>query len=277
MKRSGTYFLALVLAWTTLFLGCAGKGGKGGTKEISDAEINAQAATAYAEVKAKSKISTNREQTAMVERVAQRIARASGENFQWEVVLIESPELNAWCMPGGKMAVYTGILPVLKTEAALAAVMGHEVAHATLRHGKQRYARAMQQQMLGLLIGGAAALSGQFLCKTKECKLLTGLGGAAAGFAIAFFDRKFSRGDETEADRSGQIYMARAGYDPSEAIRVWERMGAASGGKSPPEWMSTHPSHERRRGDLASWLPEANGIYQGAPQKYGLGQPIPGV
>lgn len=271
MRRSLLSFSLVGL----LLVGCATGRGGAGSKEISDAEINAQAAAAYAEVKAKSTRSKNAAATAMVERVAQRIARASGENFQWEVILIESPELNAWCMPGGKMAVYTGILPVLKTEGALAAVMGHEVAHATQRHGKKRYARAIQQQTLGLIIGGASVIGGQLLCKTKECKMLTGLGGAAAGFAIAFFDRKFSRDDETEADKVGQNFMAKSGYDPSEAIRVWERMGAANQGKAPPEWMSTHPSDQSRRTNLTSWLPEANALYQQSPQKFGIGQPIP--
>src|SRR4029077_8636549 len=119
-------------------------------KEPSDADINAESAKAYREVKAKSKISTHAEWNAMVQRVATRIAKASGENFQWEYVLLESPEVNAWCMPGGKIAVYTGIMPVLKTEGALAAVLGHEVAHATRRHGKQRYARAIRENALGL-------------------------------------------------------------------------------------------------------------------------------
>lgn len=250
--------------------------GKHAANSINEADINAEAAKAYAEVKAKSKRSNNAAATAMVERVAQRIAKASGENFPWEVILIESDELNAWCMPGGKMAVYTGILPVLETEGALAAVMGHEVAHATLRHGKQRYARAMEQQVLGLVVGGAAILGGQLLCKTKTCKTLTGLGGAAAGFAMAFFDRKFSRDDESGADKEGQLFMARAGYDPAEAIRVWERMGAAKQGSGPPEFLSTHPSDERRRGNLSAWLPEANAVYARSPQKYGIGAPIPG-
>ena len=241
---------------------------------ISDAEINAQALKAYQEVKAKSKMSNNKDWNEMVQRVAMRIARASGENFQWEAVLIESPEVNAWCMPGGKMAVYTGIMPVVKNEGALAAVMGHEVAHATRRHGKQRYARAMKSNMIGAIVGGAAIIGGQLLFKSESCKLLTGLGGAAAGFAVAFFDRKFSRGDETEADKFGQIYMARAGYDPSEAIRLWERMGAANAGKAPPEWMSTHPSDTTRRANLSDWLPEAEAVYRSAPQKYGLGEPV---
>jgi predicted Zn-dependent protease len=242
--------------------------------EPNEGDINAQAAQAYEEVKSKSKRSTNAEWTAMVERVANRIAVNSGENFKWEVILIESPEVNAWCMPGGKMAVYTGIMPVLKNEAALAAVMGHEVSHATLRHGKKRYARAMQGNLMGLLVGGAAIVGGQLLCKSDTCRLLSGLGGAAAGFAVAFFDRKFSRDEESEADQAGQILMAKAGYDPAEAIQLWQRMGQASGGNKPPEWMSTHPSESRRQDNLRQWLPQAQGIYNQAPQRFGLGAAI---
>ncbi len=246
----------------------------GGGGEISDAEINQQAAQAYKEILAKSKRSSNKEWTAMVQRVATRIAAASGENFQWEYALIENPEANAWCMPGGKIAVYTGIMPVLKTEGALAAVLGHEVAHATRRHGKQQYARAKNENMWGAILGGATALTGQFLCKSKNCKLATGLGGVAAGFAITFLDRKFSREDETEADKFGQIYMAKAGYDPKESIALWERMDAANGGKAPSEWMSTHPSNDTRRTNLNGWLAENEKIYQGAPKKYGVGDKI---
>ncbi len=172
------------------------------------------------------------------------------------------------------MAVYTGIMPVLKNEAALAAVLGHEVAHATERHGQQRYARAVRGNVLGAVVGGAAIIGGQLLCKSETCKTLSGLGGAAAGLAVAFFDRKFSRGDETAADKVGQVFMARAGYPPSEAIKLWERMAAASGGKAPPEFMSTHPSSERRQGDLRGWLPETEAIYAKAPVKYGLGESI---
>ncbi|MGZ3650519.1 MAG: M48 family metallopeptidase [Bdellovibrionota bacterium] len=246
-----------------------------GGKEPSDAEINSEAAKAYAETKSKSKISANPEWTAMVNRVAQRIAAASGVNYQWEYVLLENNEPNAWCMPGGKIAVYTGIMPILKTEGALAAVLGHEVAHATRGHGKKRYARAIQENAVALLVGGGAILGGQLLCKTKECKLLTALGGAAAGFAVAFFDRKFSRGDESEADQIGQQYMAKAGYDPAESIKLWERMGEAMKGKAPPEWLSTHPSDEHRRENLKNWLPETERLYQTSPHKYGVGEQIP--
>lgn len=240
---------------------------------ISEDEINAEAAKAYAEVKSKSKISNNQEWTAMVNRVAKRIALASGKPYNWEVILIEDPQVNAWCMPGGKMAVYTGILPVVKTEAALAAVMGHEVAHATLKHGLAHYARAKQSNMIGAVVAVGAVLGGQLLCKTESCKKWAQIGGVAGGFAVAFFDMKFSREDESSADKEGQIYMADAGYEPSESIKLWERMGAA-GGSKPPEIMSTHPSDERRRGNLTAWLPAAQARYNLAPQKFGLGATI---
>lgn len=264
MKK--THFFIWILTLTLFFTGCA--------SAPKEADINAEALKAYNEVKAKSKISTNKEWTDMLNRVAPRIAKASGENFQWEWMLIDSPEVNAWCMPGGKMAVYTGIMPVLKNEAALAAVLGHEVAHATKRHGKEQYARAMKQNVAGLVIGGAAILGGQLLCKTDTCKTLTGLGGAAAGFAIQFFSMKYSRDDETEADEYGQEYMARAGYDPAENIELWKRMGAANQGKAPPEFMSTHPSDVNRQANLKKWLPRAEDIYTKSPVKYGLGENI---
>ncbi len=252
-----------------LLMGCASV-----TKEPSDAEINGMALKAYQEVKSKSKLSTNAEWKAMLDRVASRIAKSSGENFQWEWMLIESPEVNAWCMPGGKMAVYTGIMPVLKTEGALAAVLGHEVAHATKRHGKERYARAMKTNITGIAVGLATVLGGQIFCKTETCRKLTTLSGAAAGFALQFFDMKFSRVDESEADKYGQEYMAKAGYDPAEATQLWDRMGAASKGGKPPEVLSTHPSDETRKKNLTQWLPAAQELYSKAPVKHGTGEVI---
>jgi predicted Zn-dependent protease len=258
--------IALIILVFSL-LGCSSIG-------MSDVSINSSAAKAYEEVKKKSKLSDNSHWRVIVQRVARRIEMASGERFDWEAVLIESPEVNAWCMPGGKIAVYTGIMPVLKTEAALAAVLGHEVAHATLRHGKQRYARAINQSLIRLASGVAVIAGGKLLCKTSLCKKLTTLGGVTAGFALTFFDRKYSRDDETEADKKGQLYMAMAGYDPSEAPVLWERMSQASGNQSIPEFMSTHPSAENRKARLKIWMSEAQEIYSNVPNKYGLGVEI---
>lgn len=266
MAKSLKHLLTFVIILSTA---CAST-----NNEPSDAQINAEAEKAYLEIKSKARISHHPVWEPMVQRVAQRIAQNSGEKFKWEYVLIESPEVNAWCMPGGKIAVYTGIMPVLKTEAALAAVLGHEVAHATQRHGKKQYARAMEESTWKVLIAGAAMIGGQLLCKDEKCKMLTGLGGAAAGIAIAFFDMKYSRTDETEADKIGQILMAKSGYDPSEAIRLWDRMGAG-GGQKPPELLSTHPSDENRKANLKAWLPEANQYYAQSPLKRGLGEAIP--
>ncbi|PWU20999.1 MAG: hypothetical protein C5B49_03280 [Bdellovibrio sp.] len=243
--------------------------------KVTDADINAEAKKEYEKVKAQSRRSNNAAWTAMVQRVAQRIAVASGEHFEWEVVLLENKEPNAWCMPGGKMAVYTGIMPILKTEGALAAVLGHEVAHATRRHGKEKLARGMQQQMAGALLGlGAGVIASQF-CQTENCRTLTKLGGALGGLGIAFFNLKYDRGNESEADEYGQVYMARAGYDPAESIKLWERMGAAMGGKAPPEWMSTHPSDANRRARLLALMPNAEAEYAHAPQRFGTGETIP--
>lgn len=259
-----------LLSWTILFWvlhSCA-------SLTPSEEEINGEALKAYQHVKTKAKISSHKAWTDMLNRVAPRIARASGENFNWEWMLIDSPEVNAWCMPGGKIAVYTGIMPVLKTEGALAAVLGHEVAHATKRHGKERYARAVKENYGGLMIGIATAIGGQMLCKTETCRLMTGLGGTAAGLALQFMEMKYSRSDESEADKVGQEYMARAGYDPTESISLWDRMGAAAAGSAPPEIFSSHPSDKTRRKRLRQLLPRTYELYRKSPVQYGVGATI---
>ena len=261
--------LFCLLLSTLTFQGC-------GMLNPSEDQVDKMALEAYQKFKSEAKISDNKEWQAMVDRVAKRVTAASGQDEDWEWILVENPEVNAWAMPGGKIAVYTGLMPVVQTEAGLAAVLGHEVAHVTKEHGHERYARAIKGNLAGLVIGAATAVGGQMLCKSEACRYLTGLGGAAAGFAITFFDRKFSREQELDADKEGQRYMAGAGYIPSEAVQVWERMAQQNKGPRPPEFLSTHPSDQIRREKLNNYLPESMEIYRERKQseQYGVGETI---
>ncbi len=194
----------------------------------------------------------------MVRRVASRLANAtgpSGQAFQWQVSLIQDPQVNAFCLPGGKIVVYTGIVPVAQNEAALATVMGHEMAHATSRHGAQR---VFQQNLAQTAMTGiAVSLSDMDYDKQRA---VMGALGAGAQFGILM---PFGRKHESEADEIGLMYMARAGYDPQESIRFWERMEQA-GGNSPPEFLSTHPSHGTRIAQLQALMPKAMEEYRKA-------------
>ncbi|MEO0662749.1 MAG: M48 family metallopeptidase, partial [Planctomycetota bacterium] len=180
--------------------------------------------------------------------------------FDWEVKLVRRDDLvNAWCLPGGKMAVYTGILPVAAggdadLQTGLAVVMGHEIAHATLRHGTRAMTRQMTFNGVALL---AALLIGEGAGEEK------GQWAGLIGTAVASFaNRSYGRDAELEADRRGLTYMAHAGYDPREAVEFWRRMNAVAGGAAPPEWLSTHPSNERRIAQIQELLPEVLPIYQ---------------
>jgi predicted Zn-dependent protease len=182
-------------------------------------------------------------------------------NWAWEFKVLESREVNAFCLPGGKVAFYTGIFPVLENEAGLAAVMGHEIAHATARHGGQRITQGLCVQ-LGLT---AAAIS---LGNQQYREEILGLLGISAMGAIVL---PFSRDHELEADRIGLIYMARAGYDPQEGPNLWRRMQKL-GGQKPPELLSTHPSDERRIQQLEAMQPQAVEAGKQAPRHYGKGE-----
>jgi len=201
----------------------------------------------------------------MVNRVGERIVKAvndlyiergSADNlkgYDWEVNLVQDNEINAWCMPGGKIVVYTGLLPVTQDEDALAAVMGHEVCHALLQHGNQRMSQALIQQL------GGVALSVALSNKPQETRdlFLTAYGvGAQLGVMLPF-----SRGHELEADRWGLIMAAKAGYDPRAAIGLWERMEKAGGAKK-PEFLNTHPSEGKRIERLQKIMPEAMEYYE---------------
>ena len=217
----------------------------------------------YNEILKREKESEDTQLNQVIRRVGQRIASVSDmPKLEWEIKLIESDQKNAFALPGGKIAIYTGILSVAKNEAGLATVMSHEIAHVIARHGAQR----MTQQMLlqGAMIGAGLSMKNS----TQKNIVLSALGvGVLYGFTLPF-----SRLHESEADQIGLIYMAKAGYDPNEAINFWQRFGQVKGGKAPPEWASTHPADTTRIQGLRSYLSRAKYDYQNVKVKYGLGQ-----
>ncbi len=192
-----------------------------------------------------------------VREVGRRIARAAAEDdpgFDWEFNVIESDQANAFALPGGKTAVYTGIIPVVQNENGLAVVMGHEIAHAIARHGAERMALQKLTQ-----IGTIAAGMSIGDMNAGQQRAVMGALGAGAQFGMLL---PFSRKHESEADYIGLIYLARACYDPTEAPRLWERMGQLQQGRTPKEWQSTHPSSETRIRQFEQWMPEALAIYR---------------
>lgn len=218
---------------------------------------------AYREILAKEKLATNPQQVAMVRRVGKRIAevveRDHKVGYTWEVNLIDKPEaLNAFCLPGGKIAFYTGILDVCKSEDGVAVVMGHEVAHALARHGGERVSQSVVIN-LGVSVLAAASSSDPGTQQLVHAALGAG---AAVGLALPF-----SRKHESEADYIGLMLMAKAGYDPTEAPKFWERMTEKSKGSGGPEFLSTHPSHEKRIEELHAHLSEAAQLYTDATGK----------
>ena len=227
-------------------------------------------AQAYAEVKndPKMKQSTDPREIEPVKRVAARGIEAAkrskysemANQFEWEVTVIKDDKtMNAFALPGGKIAVYTGIFPVAKTEAGLAAVMGHEVVHALARHGGERMSQNTLAQTTLQAIGIALGVSGANPVVSQGAMAALGVG-AQVGVLLPF-----SRKHESEADYVGVLLAADAGYDPRESIQLWTRMGELSGGKSSSEFMSTHPSHETRIEQLEEWMAEAMPIYESKP------------
>lgn len=211
---------------------------------------------AFQDVLKKEKLSTNTKYNSSVTRVGKRIAIASGKtNYQWEYKVIDSDDtINAFALPGGKIAVYTGILTVAETDAGLATVMGHEVAHATARHGGERMSIGILAQL------GAVGLN--VALRNKDPQVISAVNSAFGVGVTLGGILPFNRKQESEADRIGLVYMARAGYDPRESVNFWNRMAHANKGKpSPPEFLSTHPSYGTRVKNLNKWMPEAIGIY----------------
>ena len=190
-----------------------------------------------------------------VQKVAKRIESVAGRdkpNFVWKVTLLRKNEANAYCLPGGKIVVYTGILPLTGNDAGLATVLGHEVAHATAEHVAERIERQHLTEVAASIIAGGVAVSPAGYIRIRA---LLGVGAAAASLP-------FSRSQESEADHIGLIYMARAGYNPRQAVAFWKRMLHASKGKEPPEFASDHPSDAHRVARIREWLPEAERAYK---------------
>jgi predicted Zn-dependent protease len=232
-----------------------------------EAQMGAQA---YEQVKSDPKMRPSQDPREIepVKRVAARIVEAAkrskyaevAQQFQWEVTVIKDDKTaNAFALPGGKMAVYTGIFPMAKTEAGLAAVMGHEVVHALARHGAERMSQGQLTNAGLQVVGAAAGAAGGGGMLGQAAMAALGVG-AQVGVLLPF-----SRKHESEADYVGILLAADAGYDPRESIALWERMEQMSGGGAPSEFMSTHPSHETRIAQLKKWMPEAMAIYQTKP------------
>ena len=213
----------------------------------------------YQQVLAQSESIDSGQELEMIKRVASRLASATGKagaDFDWQVLLIRSSQINAFCLPGGKVVVYTGILPITQNEPALATVLGHEMAHATSRHGSQR---VLEQNLAQTALTGVAmSLSDMDYDKQRA---VMGALGAGTQFGVLM---PFSRKHESEADAIGLLYMARAGYDPRESIRFWQRMENA-GGAQPPEFLSSHPSHGTRIQQLEVEMPKALEEYNKSP------------
>ena len=233
---------------------------------VSDEKILSLSNQQYSEYMKTAQPSTNAANTAMVRRVGQRLAKAVetylrnnglGEEvkyYSWEFNLVKDPQVNAFCMPGGKIVVYEGLLPVTKDETSLAIVLGHEVAHAVAKHSAEQMSTAIRQQYgaqaLGVVLAGAGASGG-----------MQNIAGTVFGLGAQGASAKYSRDHESEADHLGIIFAAMAGYDPQAAVPFWQRMSQATGGGS-TSWLSTHPSDATRIQQIQGWMPEALRYYQ---------------
>lgn len=228
---------------------------------MPESEMVQMSLTSYGDFLKENKLSKDMTGTRRVKEVGQRIAAAVEsylksqgmeslvKDYKWEFNLVQSKDVNAWCMPGGKVVVYEGIMPLCPTDDDLAVVMGHEVAHAVARHGNER----MSQQML--VQAGSAAAAYALKDKPEQTQALLGAAiGLGANYGVML---PFSRKHELEADRLGLIFMTIAGYDPAEAIPFWSRMASVGSGQKPPEFMSTHPSDAHRIQQIEALLPEA--------------------
>lgn len=262
------WFATAILVSTVIACSKNAITGRNQLQLFNEADIQAMAKDQYKQTLAQSKVLSpaGDKDAEMVRRVGERLSNAITkyyatqglskelEGYQWEYHLVDDKQVNAWCMPGGKIVVYTGLLPYTQNEAALAIVMGHEITHALAKHGNERMSQATLQQLGGVAVSVAVAN------KTPEAQnlLLNAYGAGSSVFGILPFSRKH----ELEADHYGLIYAALAGYNPQEAIPFWQRMAKASSGQKPPEFLSTHPADETRIEKIRELMPEALKYYK---------------
>jgi len=261
----------LLLCCTTLFLNACQKNSITGRKQlllVPESELQQMSTQQYQQFLSENKVvpSSASRDAEMVKRVGNRIANAitafytkQGKpellnGYKWEFNLVDSKEVNAWCMPGGKVVVYSGLLPVTQTEGSLAVVMGHEITHALAQHGNERMSEGLIQQLGGVAL--SVAVSSQ-PAQTQQLFMEAYGIGSTVGVMLPF-----SRKQELEADRYGLIFSAIAGYNPHEAIPFWERMAKMNTGEKPPEILSTHPSDETRIAKVKEYVNEAMKYYK---------------
>ncbi|MEO8603589.1 MAG: M48 family metallopeptidase [bacterium] len=225
---------------------------------MSESQDLALGASAYQQMLKQSKLVTDPRITAPVQEIGRRIAAVANKpDYKWEFTVIDDPkQANAFCLPGGKVAVYTGIFPIAQDDAGLAAVIGHEVAHALARHGAERMSTSTALQVVGAGVAVAAGTQGSGA--QQAAMAAYGLG-SQVGVALPF-----SRNQESEADHIGVILMAQAGYNPEAALGLWQRMEKDAKGGAPPEWLSTHPAPSTRQEDIRGWMAEADKYYAAA-------------
>lgn len=242
--------------------------GRKHTLLVDDAQVLSLSTQQYSQYMQSAKPSTNKANTELVKRVGTKLATAvetylknngyanEVQNFSWEFNLVADNQVNAFCMPGGKIVVYEGLLPVTQDEASLAVVLGHEIAHAVAKHSAEQMSTQIKQQY------GTQIVSQVLNQVAPNSTTLTGLAGLAAQMGFSFANLKYSRDNETEADVMGLIFVAMAGYDPQKAIPFWQRMAASNGGNSGSDLFSDHPSDAKRIATLQQMMPEALKYYK---------------
>jgi predicted Zn-dependent protease len=268
MKSQITFIKILLIAGILLTESCSTVPltGRSQLSLLPESSMVEMSLTSYSDFLKENKLSVNASQTQQIKRVGAKVSAAvetylknNGftsyiENFKWEFNLVQDDVPNAWCMPGGKVVFYTGILPLTQNDAGVAVVMGHEIAHAVARHGNERMSQTMLVEMGGMALSEAAK---------KQPERTKAIYSSAYGLGMQVgVTLPFSRRHELEADEMGLIFMAMAGYDPRESIAFWRRM-AAKGGSGSPEFLSTHPVDTRRIAELEKLMPEAMKYYQG--------------